>query len=386
MITIALSAFKNYASGEYLGSMLRKGIQENNRHKIKVLSMADGGEGSIKRMINDYQGKIKKFKADNALGDHVEADIGSYMYNGNSINIIETCQTAGFGYNTPTRYNTLTASSYGTGHLIRASLKNSPESLLIGLGGSIVSDGGIGAGYALGAKYFDYSGNELDMRKNGYSCIDINNIERISISGIKNYSNTEIIVLSDVSTPLLGKKGQAISFGPQKGANKSDIKSIEIALTHWRDLLLKAYNIDFNTEFSGAAGGMASGFAALLGARLVSGSEYIYKNSKISKEIKCSDYVIVGEGKLDKTSLLNKGSIFLTEKARSLGKKVIGVFGNIEIEKEIMSSQFDYIIDLSKIADQNNIDQNYFLNKSNFEIFNLAGKEIADFINDNKRV
>ena len=77
---------------------------------------------------------------------------------------------------------------------------------------------------------------------------------------------------------------------------------------------------------------------------------------------------------------------FLTEKARSLGKKVIGVFGNIEIEKEIMSSQFDYIIDLSKIADQNNIDQNYFLNKNNFEIFNLAGKEIADFINDNKRI
>ena len=200
----------------------------------------------------------------------------------------------------------------------------------------------------------------------------------MDVSSLKFNKKCKIKILSDVNTPLLGKKGQAQTFGPQKGANSSDIQFIEKSMIHWNKILKKTYNKSFNLPYSGASGGMGAGLKAFLNAELFSGSDFIIKKSDLSRKIKNSKFIILGEGKFDKSSLLNKGAFALAKLAKKEKKIVIGVFGSINCDKKIINSLFDYMIDISVLAKNNKVEKNYYKNKKNFFLFKIAGELIGN--------
>ena len=252
MILIALDGYKNYASAKLLGKYISRGIKKSiSDEKVIIDSMADGGEGTLNKILENKNAKIINYKDINAIGDLVNVKVGCYFDKNKKFNIFETFQTAGFGYSVPKKFNTLYTS----------------DNLMIGLGGSIVSDGGLGLSSALGVRFFNKNGILLSPKKNYFSCIDLVNVHRIDTLSLQSYKNCKITILSDVNTPLVGINGQARVFGPQKGANSKDISLIEESILNWNRVLEETFNRNFNVPYSGAAGGMGAGIAAILNAK-----------------------------------------------------------------------------------------------------------------------
>ena len=152
----------------------------------------------------------------------------------------------------------------------------------------------------------------------------------------------------------------------------------------WHQILKKTYKENFNYKFSGASGGMAAGLKAILKGSNISGPEYIIKNTKLKTLVPKCKYIIVGEGKFDKTSLLDKGTFFLAKYAKSKGAVVIGLFGQISDKNLIDKKIFDYVIDLSKLVKKEGLKRDYYLKSKNYKIFKIAGKLISNIIESNE--
>src|SRR5205823_7138786 len=129
----------------------------------------------------------------------------------------------------PGRLAPLTATSYGTGELIRAALDAGASTVILGVGGSACTDGGAGMLSALGARIIDASGAELPIGGAALS-----EVSTVDLSGLDpRLTSTEVILASDVDNPLLGEHGAAHVYGPQKGAGPDQVELLDAALARW---------------------------------------------------------------------------------------------------------------------------------------------------------
>ncbi len=288
---------------------------------ITQIPVADGGEGTVEALITAMGGQRIFCTVKSPLG----RDIGAYygvLPDGTAV--IEMAQASGITIEKEN--NALKSSTYGTGQLILNALNREINNILIGIGGSATTDGGIGALSALGVKFLDRYGREVPLCGEGLSLI-----ESIDLSGLdKRISDCKITVLCDVKNPLYGKKGAAYIFSPQKGANEKDVLFLDEGLRNLARISKKTLGTDYSTyEGAGAAGGLGFGLMAFLGARLTKGIEYILEKTKFTEKIKYADLVITGEGKLDRQSLMGKVPFFVAEKSK--GKKVLAIVGISEV-------------------------------------------------------
>lgn len=218
----------------------------------------------------------------------------------------------------------MAATSRGTGQLIKAALDHGCTRILIGVGGTATAEGGAGALQALGLEYFDRGGRPLSA-----SPADLSRLARIEWKNFdRRVRKVKIIVLCDVTNPLLGKNGSARTFGPQKGATRSQVKTLERLLRRWSGFAtINAKNL----PGAGAAGALAFGLAGFAGAALVRGTPYIMKMLNWPRFASQADVILTGEGRLDKTSFQGK---VIGEIARRRGRaKVIAVCGSSAISE-----------------------------------------------------
>ena len=171
--------------------------------------------------------------------------------------------------------------------------------------------------------YLDDRGKIVKPIKKYYSCVDLLKVKNINFNKCERLNYPKVIILSDVNTRLLGNRGQAKIFGPQKGASKEEIGFIERSLSHWNSLLKKTYNKNFDKRFSGASGGIGAGISAILNGSLHSGSDYIMKKTGMERQIRFSKYVILGEGTIDNTTFLDKGILALAKEAKKERKSYL---------------------------------------------------------------
>jgi glycerate kinase len=142
--------------------------------------------------------------------------------------IIGVSDTSGLNLLKKEDLDPLQVNTLGTGELIKAALDIGAEKIVIGVGGSATVDGGTGLFSALGIRYFDENGNETyDLPS---ALVRLNSIDIASLD--KRVQQVEIIVLCDVKNTLLGNKGAAMVFGPQKGANKEEVILSEKTLSN----------------------------------------------------------------------------------------------------------------------------------------------------------
>lgn len=279
--------------------------------KVTAIPVADGGDGLIDALREALGGSLVSAAARGPLGDARHA---SYLWiPSRKTAVIEMARASGLALVPPARRRVMSATSRGTGDLMRDAVRRGARTIIVGMGGSATSDGGAGMARALGARLLDAEGRELPD-----GAEHLGRLAQIDARAVKTLlSGVKVIALSDVTNPLLGPKGSARVFGPQKGATPAQVRALERALAVWaralyRDLGARVVSV----PGSGAAGGLGSGLLAFAKAEIVPGADWIIDKTGAGRALESADLVVTGEGRLDRTSLFGKAPVALARRAR----------------------------------------------------------------------
>ncbi|MFF2315104.1 glycerate kinase [Arthrobacter sp. NPDC058097] len=292
--------------------------------------VADGGEGTLEAAVAaGYEERI------NAVVGPILAPTGAAWAlhkdaSGATTAVIETAQASGLAHMEPTPENSLRAHSYGCGQLIAAALDAGATEIVLGVGGSAMTDGGSGALRALGLKPLDAAGNVVPL--GGGSLADAVSLD---VTGLDpRLSAVRFRIAVDVQSPLYGAAGAAHVFGRQKGADDDAIEKLDAGLRNWASLLREATGRDVNVPGAGAAGGFPASFLAFTQATLEGGFALVAALTGLAEKLADADLVITGEGSMDSQSLTGKAPIALAEAARERGIPVVAVAGRITVTPE----------------------------------------------------
>ncbi len=158
-ILVAPDSFKDSLSAKMVADAIRLGIMnEFPEAEIKILPLADGGEGTVEALIDATQGKSIDVTVENALRKEIKAKYG--LLGDGRTAVIEMAAASGIEHLQPDERNPWNTTTIGTGELIRDALDQGCRRIIIGIGGSATNDGGVGMAIALGAKFIDISGTE----------------------------------------------------------------------------------------------------------------------------------------------------------------------------------------------------------------------------------
>jgi len=256
--------------------------------------------------------------------------------------VIDMSETSGLWRLTSEERAPLRANTYGTGQLIRHATEHGARKILVGLGGSATTDGGIGMAAALGYEFLTSDGEDLEP-------IPGNLLALIRVEQEGAVELPEIVAACDVQNPLLGPRGTASVFAAQKGANAKDIVALEEGLLNLADVVATDLGSDFrDTPGAGAAGGIAYGLLSFCHATICSGFDLVAETLRLEERIAASDLIITGEGRIDGQTLEGKGPAGVAALARKHHKPVLAFAGSIA-ENDAVDSLFDAhcaIIDL----------------------------------------
>jgi glycerate kinase len=292
--------------------------------------IADGGEGTLEAAVAaGYEERL------NAVVGPILAPLGAaWAINksdaGKVTAVIETAQASGLADMEPTPANALRAHSYGCGQLIAAALDAGATEIVLGLGGSAMTDGGSGALRALGLKPLDAAGNVVPL--GGGSLADVVALDTSGLDPRLAAATFRIAV--DVRNPLFGTLGAAHVFAPQKGADPDAVELLDAGLRNWASVLREATGRDVNVPGAGAAGGFPASFLAFTNATLEGGFALVAGLTGLAGQLGEADLVITGEGSMDSQSLTGKAPIALADAARERGIPVIVVAGRILVTPE----------------------------------------------------
>ncbi len=341
MIIIAPDKFKDSMTAGKAAKSIARGIKAVFPHaKLTLLPLSDGGEGLVEALVDAANGSIQTETVTGPLGSKVKAQWG--IIKNNKTAVIEMASASGLSLLPEELRNPSLTTTYGTGELIKAALDRNCSELIIGIGGSATNDGGAGMARALGVKFLDESGENLN---NGGA--ELSRLNKIDISGIDaRLQGKDIKVACDVSNPLTGPHGASYVYGPQKGATPKMVEQLELSLTNFARVVKidLGVNID-SVPGAGAAGGLGAGLIAFLGAKLHSGIDLVLDTIEIDKFLPKCTLLITGEGKLDSQSVYGKAPIGAARKARKYNVPVLAIAGSLEgsldkFHKEGISASF----------------------------------------------
>lgn len=324
-ILIAPDSFKESLSAVQVADHMAAGVRlVYSDALIKKVPLSDGGEGLTEALTSAMGGVIKQCLVTDPCGGKVSAAYGVVE---NHTAIIEMAQASGLELVPRDQRNPLTATTFGTGELIRAALDQGCRTIIIGIGGSATNDGGAGMAQALGARLLDSSGQEISWGGGG-----LLDLERIDVSQLDpRLAETEVRVACDVTNPLYGPQGASYIYGPQKGADPDMVKSLDQALQHWAKVINRDLGIDVaDVPGSGAAGGLGAGLLAFAGGKLQPGLDLVMDALQMEDMLSSGlDLVITGEGSINGQSLYGKVPVGLARRAKQHGVPVVAIVGSI---------------------------------------------------------
>lgn len=321
---LAPDSFKESMTAKEVCVAMEKGIKKVfSDAKIIHVPMADGGEGTVESLVDATNGHKEYIEVQGPLPEQkVRAYYG--ILGDEKTAVIEMAQASGLMLVEPRDRNPLTTTTYGTGELIKAALDRGVSTVIIGIGGSATVDGGIGMAQALGVKFADKYGNNIEPTGRGLTKIDKISMENMD----KRIKNVNFIIASDVENTLTGKNGAAAVFGPQKGATPDEVKLLDKGLSHYAEILRRDLDKDVeDIAGSGAAGGLGAGLIAFLDAKLQSGVEVVANTVDLAEKISNADYVFTGEGGMDFQTKYGKTPFGVAQVAKKYQKPVFAEAG-----------------------------------------------------------
>jgi glycerate kinase len=301
--------------------------------RLVLQPLADGGEGTVDALRTGIGGTIREATASGPLGAPVDA---TYVRLVDGSMAIEVASVTGFRLVPRDELRPLEASSRGVGELVLTALEREGEvPILVGIGGTTSTDGGTGAASAIGHRFLDRRGRVLP---DGGGSLE----QLARIDGDRARRPNKIVALADVSNPLLGERGCARVYAPQKGADASDVEVLEAGLS----VLAERIRADLGIEVAdlpgaGAGGGLGAGLVAFMGAELTGGIDAIIDAVGLEAQAGEADVIVTGEGSLDRQTLEGKVPAGVLRVAQKQKKPCVAVAGRIELSNdELQSSGF----------------------------------------------
>ena len=332
-ILIAPDKFKGSISAAAAAEAIARGLRAALPDAVLELApIADGGEGFAEALATALGGEWVLTRALDPIGREVDARYA--WIEGEKLAVIEMSEASGLWRLTAEERDPLRANTFGTGQLMRHAIARGARKILVGLGGSATTDGGIGMAAALGYDFLTSDGDEL-------APIPGHLLALIRIETERAPDFPEVVAACDVQNPLLGPRGTAHVFSPQKGADAKAIVALEEGLANLADIVATDLGCDHrDVPGAGAAGGIAFGLMSFCGAQVCSGFDLVAATLRLEERIAASDLVITGEGRLDGQTLEGKGPAGVAAIARRLGKPTLAFAGSIAVNAGV-DSLFD---------------------------------------------
>ena len=344
-ILIAPNAFKNSLDATKVAEAISNGLHQSKLScTTTCFPVADGGDGTAGLLVDYLKGDWIHTTVHDPLRRKINSSFG--WIEKDKTAIIEMAAASGLRLLKPDEYDPLSTTTYGTGELILEALNRNAIRIILCIGGSATIDGGTGILQALGIKFSDQKGNELNDLP-----VSLLQLAAIDLAGLdKRIEPTEIIILCDVENPLLGENGATTVFGPQKGASEKTIQLLEAGFTKFRDVVFNKTGKDMAAiKHGGAAGGVAAGLNALLNVQLANGIDYFLQSTGFEKELAKANLVITGEGSIDLQTLHGKGPFGVAKKAKEFSLTVIGMAGKVPaVTDRSLSTYFDQLISINE--------------------------------------
>ncbi|KQY32043.1 glycerate kinase [Nocardia sp. Root136] len=316
-VLVAPDKFKGSLTAAEVADRLAEGLASAGVDSHRM-PLADGGDGSVDAAI------AAGFAAHpvTVAGAAGTPRYGRIAVAGGTA-VVEVADTCGFATLPSGRMLPLDASSLGMGQAISQALRFRPQRLVLALGGSASTDGGMGLLAALGFTFADASGRQL--RACGRNAARVHTVD---CSRAVRLTGVDIVIASDVTNPLLGPDGAAAVYGPQKGATDAEVAFLDTALTNLVRAFGRSGYPDATAVAAAAGAGSAGGigFAALLlGGRIVSGAEFFLELFEFDRHLPGFDLVITGEGSIDEQTANGKLPAVLARRAHPV--PVVAVAG-----------------------------------------------------------
>ena len=285
--------------------------------------VADGGEGTVEAVVAAENGSIVEAVVHGPLTEPVKAGYGDL---GGGRAVLEMAAASGLPLVPEEKRNPLYTTSCGTGELLLHALDQGFKEIFIAIGGSATNDGGMGCARALGVKFLDAGGAELEGRG-----IDLERVASIDMSGLDSrIKDTKITVMCDVTNPLCGKDGATYTFGAQKGATPEIQARLEAGMINYRDVIKRQFGIDPDaTPGAGAAGGLGTALMVFLGGKMKSGIDTVLDLIDFDARLKGADLVVTGEGRTDWQSCFGKVMQGVGERAAAASVPAVGLCGSL---------------------------------------------------------
>ncbi len=383
-IVVASDSFKGCLSSLEVAEAVEKGILGvfPDCDVVKV-SVADGGEGTAEAVVAALGGTMQEVTVHDPLGRRIRAAYGMVEERGvraaaaekrgvkasgdglvdelgemaggiggaegrGVINggidggegrggktaVIEMAAASGLTLLGEQERNPLLTSTAGTGELIMDAISRGCRRFLVGIGGSATNDAGTGMLHALGNRFRDSDGNELDCC--GASLGRIAYIDELAVP--QAVRESEFIVACDVETPFCGPDGAAFTFAPQKGASPETVRELDAGMHSFAEVIRRQYGTDIiPVKGSGAAGGLGGAFKVFLGARLVRGIDMVLDAVRFDDILKGADLVITGEGRIDSQTPQGKTPAGILRRAALQDIPVVAIAGQVAPCEELSS-------------------------------------------------
>ncbi len=323
-LLFASDSFKGSLSSEKTVALLAQAAETVfGACETSGVPVADGGEGTVAAVIQAENGRKITVPVHGPLMEEIRAEYGIF---GDNKAVIEMASASGLPLVPAEKRDPRNTTTYGTGELILDALEKGYRDISIAIGGSATNDGGMGCARALGIRFLDADGRELE----GFGR-DLIHVDRIDVSGLdKRLADAAITVMCDVTNPLCGKDGATYTFGKQKGATPEIQKELEEGMLHYNQVILDQFGIDCNkVEGAGAAGGLGAALKVFLHGNMRSGIETVLDLIHFDERLEGVDLVVTGEGRTDWQSCFGKVMQGVGVHAKAKGIPVAGLSGSL---------------------------------------------------------
>ncbi|MFE4826589.1 glycerate kinase [Streptomyces sp. NPDC056672] len=331
-VLIAADKFKGSLTAVQVAERVTAGLHRVAPEvTVETLPVADGGDGTVAAAVAAGFER-REVRVTGPLGDELTA---AYALR-DGMAVVEMAEASGLQCLPAGVFAPLTATTYGSGELLRAALDAGARSIVFGVGGSATTDGGAGMLAALGARFLDADGRPIGPGGGG-----LRDLATADLSGLDGrLGATEIVLASDVDNPLTGPKGAPAVYGPQKGASPEDVVTLDAALAHYATVLetaigSRAADLALSPG-AGAAGGIGYGALVGLGAGFRPGIEVMLDVLGFASALSRATLVITGEGSLDEQTLHGKAPAGVAAAARARNIEVIAVCGRLALPPEAL--------------------------------------------------
>lgn len=332
-IVLAFDSFKGCLSAEEVCATAASALRNlYPQAEIIQLPLADGGEGTMQVLARYHRPCWQSCLVHDPLMRPIAAQYA--ISHDTKTAIMEMASAAGLNLLSEEERNTKLTTTFGVGEMMLDAVQRGCKHIVIGIGGSATTDGGVGMLAALGTKFYDVHGHPLQPI--GQNLLHIDHVEWHNL-----LHDVTIEAICDVSNPLFGENGAAYVYGPQKGASTEDVCLLDKGLRHWANLAERPI-----VAGTGAAGGLGYGLT-IIGAKLLPGVEVILSAARLEEHLVGANMVLTGEGRIDKQTLSGKLPFGVLQAAKKAGVPVCVMAGQVQDEQLLRQAGFQHIYSIN---------------------------------------